>query len=178
MKSYFKFEITQTVGVLLYKIEQNANKRWGIDGDVKGNEFRLFKLDEPDKYVDVEVDNGRLYFATVNGYFYEVVDNEEDGARVTFEGPVNAMLAQSLMPRMTYVHETLIAKYEDMDDYVGIQEFMEIREERHEGQPNPQDKFGWRINMKFNNELRPWLPKFWGMKSLKPQKKSSKFKRG
>ena len=178
MKEFFKFEITQTTRVLLYKMEQGVNKHWGIEGDVKSDEFRLFKLDEPEKYVEVEVDDGRLFFTTVNGYFYEVVDGETDGARVTFEGPVNAMLAQSLMPRMTYVHETLVGKYEDMDEYVEIQEFMKIRESRHEGKPNPQDKYGWRINMKFNNELRPWLPEFWGMRSEKPQKKSKKFKRG
>ena len=178
MKCYFKFEITQTTSVLLYKIEQGVNKRWRIEGDLKDNEFRLWALDDFQKFIDVQVGDGVLVFETVNGYLYEVVDGEKDGAKVTFEGPVNALLAQSLMPRMTYVHETRVGKYEDMDEYVEIQEFMKIREERHNGEPNPQDKYGWRINMKFDNELCPWLPKFWGMRSEKPQKKSKKFKRG
>lgn len=177
MKSYFKFEITQTINVLLYKIEKGAGKRWGIDGNVKDEKFKLFKLDEPEKYVDVEVDDNRLYFTTVNGYKYEVVDKVKDGAEVTFEGPVNALLAQSLLPRMTYVPNTLWGKYEDMELYVEIQDFMEIRELKHEGKPNPQDKFGWRINMKFNNELVPWFPKFWGDNAVKINKKKGKFSR-
>ena len=177
MKSYFIFEITQTINVLLYKIEKGAGKRWGIEGDIKGKEFKLFKLGEPEKYVDVEVDDNKLYFTTVNGYKYEVVDKVKDGAEVTFEGPVNALLAQSLLPRMTYVPYTLWGKYEDMALYVEIQDFMEIRELKHEGKPNHQDKFGWRINMKFNNELVPYFPEFWGDNAVKINKKKGKFSR-
>lgn len=178
-KSFFKFQITQTTNVLLYKIEQGVNKRWGVEGSLNDSEFKLFDLEDPEKFVNVQSSsNGVLFFETVSGYLYEVVDGETEGAVVTFAGPVNALLAQSLMPRMTYFSGTLKAKYDDMEDYVGIQEFMSIREERHNGKPNPQDRYGWRVNMKFDNEFRPWLPKFWGMKSKKPQKKSKKFKRG
>lgn len=50
-----------------------------------------------------------------SGYEYLIQDKEDgDGAEVTFSGPVNALLAQSLMPRMRYVPGTLRGMSEDM----------------------------------------------------------------
>ena len=103
-----------------------------------------------------------------------IEDKEGGGAEVSFQGPVNALLAQALMPRMTYVPGTLRAMSEDMPDYASIAEFMEIRAERNAGCPNPQDRHGWRVNMKFNNELVPWLPPFNGDRRENPKNSAAK----
>lgn len=170
-RSFFKFEITQTTKVLLYKISKGNGKRWIVEYDANRQPAFLKEIDHPENVAAIKILPGALHFTTVRGYVYLVEDKKIDGACVTFCGPVNALLTQSLMPRMTYVQNTLVGMSSDMDDFVPIAEFMEKREERHKGEVNPQDKYGWRVNMKFNNELVPWLPPFTGEMRSKPKKK-------
>ncbi|MCM1324606.1 MAG: hypothetical protein NC218_10830 [Acetobacter sp.] len=177
IQSFFKFEITQTTKVLLYKIKTGDGKRWNLNDDAGANILSLEEIGRPENAVTVRISPNVLHFTTVHGYVYVVEDKKGDGASVTFNGPVNALLTQSLMPRMTYVPETLVGMCSDMDDYAPIDVFMEKREARHNGRVNPQDKYGWRVNMKFNNELVPWLPPFNGAFRDKPKKKSGKFAR-
>ncbi len=177
-KSFFKFDITQTTSVLLYKIEQGDGRRWILGSGESDNVLFLHEIKRPkENFVHIEIGTGFLKFTTVHGFTYVVEDKEGDGAEVRFHGPVNALLTQSLLPRMTYVPETLVGMSGDMEDFVPIGEFMELREKRHNGEVNPQDKFGWRVNMKFNNELVPWLPPFNGAMREKPKKKVGKFSR-
>ncbi len=177
--SFFYFNITQTTKVLLYKMKNLDGKRWRIEGKEEDGQFTLVDLHHEENKTSVYIESDGLKFITVNGYKYEVKDKVPDGAVVTFFGPVNALLTQSLMPRMTYVPNTLQGMYVDMDEFVPISEYMTIREERHAGNPNPQDKHGWRVNMKFNNELVPFLPPYYGeMRAKKDeQKKVGKFAR-
>lgn len=178
-ESFFRFDITQTTHVLLYKIEQGEGRRWLLGSGDSDNTLFLHELKRPkENFVLIEIGTGVLKFTTVHGFIYVVTDKDGDGAEVSFHGPVNALLTQSLLPRMTYVPETLVGMSSDMEDYVPIAEFMKLREQRHNGEVNPQDKFGWRVNMKFNNELTPWLPPFKGEMREKPKKKSGKFFRG
>ena len=144
-------------------------KKWIKTG--YGKPAFLRETGHPENFVAVKVFPNVIHFTTVRGYVYLVEDKKGDGANVTFHGPVNALLTQSLMPRMTYIRKTLVGMCSDMSDYVSIAEFMAKREERHNGEPNPQDKHGWRVNMKFDNELVPWLPAFEGEMRSKRQKK-------
>lgn len=171
IESFFKFEISQTTKVLLYKICKGDGKRWNVEYDASGHPAFLREIEHPENFVQIKVLPNTLHFTTVRGYVYLVEDKKGDGAEVCFNGPVNALLAQSLMPRMTYVRETLVGMSSDMDDYAPIAEFMAKREKRHNGEVNPQDKHGWRVNMKFGNELVPWLPAFNGEKREKSKKK-------
>lgn len=179
IESFFKFEITQTTTVVLYKINNGNGKRWTVEGCEADGHMVLREINYPENNVDVIITPGALKITTVRGYEYQITDLEGDGAEVVFHGPVNALLTQSLMPRLTYVPETLLATGSDMDCYVPIGEFMAHREKRHADRINPQDKFGWRVNMKFNNELVPWLPSFKAERRDKQAKrKSGKFARG
>lgn len=171
MQCFFKFQITQTTKVLLYKMLMGDGKRWTVEYDANGHPAFLHEIKRPENFVTIKIIPHALHFTTVHGYVYLVEDKNGDGADVSFHGPVNALLTQSLMPRMTYVQETLVGMSSDMDDFVPIAEFMARREKRHAGKVNPQDKHGWRVNMKFNNELVPWLPPFDGEMRSKPRKK-------
>lgn len=179
IRSFFKFQITQTTKVLLYKIKMGDGKRWSVEGSEVEGRLVLHEIDRPENSIEVKTNTGVLQIKTVHGYEYVIADKEGDGAEVSFHGPVNALLTQSLLPRMTYVPETLSGMSSDMDDFVPIDEFMELREKRHAGRVNPQDKFGWRVNMKFDNELVPWLPPFKAAMRDKQvaKRKSGKFSR-
>lgn len=175
----FCFEITQTRAVMLYKIIQGDGKRWKIAGDPSGTAFSLHDLKKPENFVTIKSIPGNLIIETINDFVYEITDKEGDGSNVCFHGPVNALLSQGLVPRMTYVPGTLIGKTDEMDEFVDIQEFMKLRAERYQllGTENPQDKHGWRVNANFNNEFSPWFPPANNLRVEKPKKKSGKFKR-
>ena len=183
IQCYFRFEITQNVKVLLYKIEKGDGRRWNVEKnkDVP-NRLELTETDNPSNRTETTTGPGYMQIITAcSGYSYLIEDRKGGGAEVHFAGPVNGLLAQALMPRMTYVPHTLTARSEDMPDYVPIDEFMAIRAERNAAEPNPQDLHGWRVNMKFNNELVPYLPPFNGnmreSEREKRRKKTGKFAR-
>lgn len=172
MLSYFKFQITQSVKVLLYKIKMGDGKRWVLDGDLEFGPLWLRDPKRNDNSTMVTFREGKMDIITAcSGYFYTITDLPKDGAVVEFAGPVNALLAQALMPRMTYVPGTLTARSAAMPGYVSIGEFMEERAKYNAGQPNPQDAKGYRVNARFNNELAPYLPKAHGVKQPKRRHK-------
>lgn len=182
--SYFRFDITQTVQVLLYKMRMGNGKRWSVEKTAGGlilHQIYEEGAEKEDNQTKVELKGKHtMIITTVSGFVYTIVDKEPDGAEVSFHGPLNALLMQSLMPRMTYVPGTLIGMNNLMDDYVSIGEYMRLRQERHKGngEENPQDRFGWRINMRFNNELVPWFPAYNGNKNVPKDKvRKGKFTR-
>ncbi|MBE6452887.1 MAG: hypothetical protein E7012_05320 [Alphaproteobacteria bacterium] len=179
MESFFKFEITQTTKVLLYKIKNGHDRRWIIEGDVESSFFSICELGNKQNKAQFRVSENKIVIITAHGYEYQIVDKPKDGAKVLFHGPVNALLTQSLIPRMTYVPTTLVGKTNEMEDFVCIEEFMILREERHGDNVNPQDQHGWKVNMKFCNELYPWLPMFRESFRMtkKQRRQSGKFKR-
>lgn len=176
-KSYFQFEITQTTQVLLYKIKMGDSRRWIMEENSDEGIIFLYDLDRRDNVTKIRVLPDVLHITSVRGFVYIIQNKKGDGATVSFHGPVNALLTQSLLPRMTYVPGTLMGMSADMEDFVPIAEYMELREKRHNGEVNPQDKHGWRVNMQFNNELSPWLPPFHALMRAIPKKKSGKFAR-
>lgn len=179
-QSFFRFEITQTTKVLMYKIRMGDGKHWEIGGDEERGHISLKEIGRPMNNTLVLLGRGYMRIITAcSGYEYLIQDKDgSDGAEVTFTGPVNALLAQALMPRMRYVPGTLQGLSEDMDDYVPIAEFMRIRAERNAGSPNPQDAYGWRVNMKFNNELVPYFPPFEGEMRENPKKRRRRERAG
>ncbi len=174
MKSFFKFQITQTVQVLLYKVKNGDGRRWLVEqSEDNPQQILLHEINRPENTAVLTCcTNDCLKIVTAcGGYEYIVQNLPGDGAEVSFAGPVNALLAQALMPRMRYVPGTLLAMSEDMEDFAPIQEFLEVRRLRNLENPNPQDKHAWRINMKFNNELFPYFPPFVGQMRDKKLKK-------
>lgn len=165
MTSTFKFRVKQTKEVMLYKIGVNSGKKWLVEGNVSDKEFYLCEVNMPENKVKVFSDEVSLKIQTANGYEYTITNKGKDGAEVVFAGPVNALLNQALVPRMTYVEGTLVGKSDDMSDFAPIGEFMKLRAERYGDKPNPQDRHGWRVNMNFNNELYPYLPEYRGNKT-------------
>lgn len=176
VKSFFKFEITQTTKVILYKIEKGDGRHWNV---VNKDDRHLVLQDmkKPENQTLVDVYSGIVKITTAHGYVYTIVNKDGNRAEVDFHGPVNALLTQSLMPRLTYVPQTLRAMSSDMTGFVGIDEFMARRKDRHGDKPNPQDVHGWRVNMKFCNELAPWLPPFRSEMREKTHRQSGKFPR-
>lgn len=162
IESYFKFEITQTVAVLLYKIRMGDGKRWWlekIDGGYVLHQLYPEGKEKQDNQSKVELKGEHtMVITTVRGFVYTIVDKEPDGAEVSYHGPLNALLMQSLLPRMTYVPETLVGMNNLMDDYVSIAEYMRLRKERHGENINPRDKWS-QLNRVFYNEI-PGLPTF------------------
>lgn len=160
MKSIFKFQITQSIEVLLYKIEQADGKRWKLRDVKKGEYYLLEEVDNPESMTAILIDKGVMTIAFANtDYNYLITNLSKDGAEVMFFGPVNALLSQALMPRLHYVEKTLLGKSEEMEDFVPIAEFMEDRAKHNASrEPNPQDRHGYRVNSRFYNELVPYLP--------------------
>ncbi len=162
IESYFKFEITQTVAVLFYKVRMGDGKRWWlekIDGGYVLHQLYPEGKEKQDNQSKVELRGEHtMVITTVRGFVYTIVDKEPDGAEVSYHGPLNSILMQSLMPRMTYVPKTLVGMNNLMDDYVPIDEFMALRAERHGNEPNPRDAKS-QVNRVFYNEI-PGLPKF------------------
>ena len=193
MDSYFKFEIKQTVQVLLYKIKEgakpkkklNGNPRWVLDGTEDIGVMSLHAVDKPENSTLITITDNSMEITTPHGYEYSVENHpDKDGATVVFHGPVNALLQQELMPHMTYVRETLVAKNDYNSEYVSIGQFMQARAARRANNPHPQDQYGWKVNRYFNNELAPWLPDSWyhaNQQRVRPKKeragKTGKFAR-
>ena len=180
IESYFRFEITQTTRVLLYKMRMGDGKRWQVEGKEQDGVLFLHQLEKPENMTKVVISSNVLRITTVRGFEYVIFNKEKDGAEVSFHGPLNALMMQSLMPKMTYVPKTLVGMNSLMDDYVPIGEYMRLRSERHNntGEVNPQDRFGWKLNYKFNNELVPWFPRFNGNKKVPSEKtRKGKFSR-
>ena len=176
MNSFFRFQITQTVEVLLYKIEQGDGKRWIVEDTrtaKKKGTIILRDVDRPDNYATISVNEDVMTIRTsYNAYEYRIMNLLMDGAQVYFAGPVNALLAQSLMPRLRYVPQTLVARTSEMPEYVSIVEFMEDRARRNANNPNPQDRKGYKVNARFCNELAPYLPEAHGL--TKPRRRQKK----
>lgn len=163
MNSSFKFQITQTTKVLLYKIEQGNGKRWNLSYDNKKGEIYLQDVKATDLEVVTTIslqDNAMRIVCSRSNYEYIITDKAGDGANVVFTGPINALLMQSLMPRMNYVPKTLVGKTEEMEEYLPILEYMKDRAKHNSDAEklNPQDKHGYRVNSRFYNELVPYLP--------------------
>lgn len=161
IKSFFKFEIMQTTDVLLGRIKDGDGKYWVVKESEDPKVVFLQEIRHPENMTTVRMLPNILHITTVRGFVYVIEDKANKGANVTFSGPVNALLKQTLIPQMTYVPKTLRGMTSaDKDGYMPIGVFMERRKARHNGQVNPQDKNGWKVNMRFNNELAPWLPAY------------------
>ena len=75
-QSFFRFEITQTTKVLMYKIRMGDGKRWNIDGDEECGHITLM---EPGRSVNntlVLLGQGYMRIITAcSGYEYLIQDN-------------------------------------------------------------------------------------------------------
>lgn len=168
-----KYDITQTTAVMLYKIKTNTGKKWIISGDVESSNFKLVAINDNEKFIEVNVSKGKMVLTTVRGYRYEISDKPKDGATVIFEGPINALLVQALLPKMTYVPQTLTAMADGETEWSDIETFGEIRKKRNPDKENPQDKHGYKVNAKVNNEI-PFFPRSRAIKEVEIKEKKEK----
>lgn len=196
--SIFRFEIKETSADLLKQMKELPRKHYpqkrriDQDGNVSVPKTRSVSpweyreteagihLQDPDFYSYATVtktDEGIEISTALSGFKYQIKDNKDKpGASVEFDGPLNGLLQQNLLPRMTYVPKTLEAKFvdaktqEDITPYMDINIYGELRKEKNRKRAakegvvirgeadekfsgNEQDYFGYNINMMFNNEL-------------------------
>ena len=164
-RSVFNFEISQSVGDVLSNILHPKKKDWwDVEHIVKGK-LRMWDKNWPCS-AEVEYSEKEMKIATATGgYVYHIKPNEgRKGCSVEFNGPLNGLLNQVLLPDMTYVHHTLEGKFVDKDGkdltkFMPISEYCMLRDEKNKqpdayGQTgNLQDYYGYQINAKFNNEI-------------------------
>ena len=129
-------------------------------------------LEDPDFNSEATVDlveGGEMRITTAwSGYEYTIIQKKEGGCMVYFDGPLNGLLKQQLLPTMTYEPYTLKGKFvsskgEELTPYMEINDYCQLREQKNKSEKNEQDYYsdGW-INRVFNNELhlfREWTPK-------------------
>lgn len=168
--SAFHFEIKETTTELIKQMKSKKKKRqWKYREDEDG--FKMH-LDDLDFYCSADIskiDGGLSIITALSDYKYVIKDMIDGGADVTFYGPLNGLLTQNLLPKMTYVPHTLEGKFidkengQDLTEYMHINEYVEIRrlknsniKNNYDGVEligNPQDCYGVSINARFNNEI-------------------------
>lgn len=208
--SVFRFEIKESSADLLKQMKELPKKHYpqkreiDEDGNVtirKTPSLARWKYKETENGIKLEdrdfdsvadvkkTDNGIDILTAWSGFEYKIRDNQDKpGAVVEFNGPINGLLRQNLLPKMTYVPGTLEAKFidaqsgEDLTSYMGINQYGEIRKEKNkrnsrsdeEDFGNSQDYFGYNVNRAFNNEL-DFLPKHLPGQDYKNQRAQEEF---
>lgn len=163
--SVFQFDINETIKDLKNDLERRNYRDfevWKIDA----NRYGISELmGGGGGSSELTVGKGKMSIETALGVKYNITEKPEGGSRVTFEGPVNALLDQDLLPKMTYVPYTLSAKFidsengKDLTDYMNMNSYGFLRAEKNKkadewgDKENPQDGYGYHINAKFNNEI-------------------------
>lgn len=197
-KSEFQFEIEENSAEILINLEKLAKKfapqQRLIDEESGEVDFTEKESITPWNYV--KRDDGEIWLQNKNfaqsfavikkqengidittafgGYKYSIKDKKDGiGAKVTYNGPVNGLMNQMLLPKMTYVLGTLearflnaetghpITSFMDMDHYGFLREAKNqetLKKYKYGEKGNAQDNYGYQINAKFNNELN-FMPK-------------------
>lgn len=202
-RSIFRFNIAETCQEILDKLEADSKKFMKQERFMDNNGEVSFSNKEPVNPWDYKkCENGDIYLwdldfpcaaivhpkpdeqamtiETAGGFIYEICDFVDEnfenpsGATVYFDGPINGMMQQTLLPRMTYVPFTLEGRFYDPDTnksltpYLKMDDFGYYRELKnkkiisdnysYDRPGNQQDVYGWQVNKLFNNEI-PFLPK-------------------
>lgn len=195
--SKFYFEIEESIEDLIRDMKERPKKHYPQErvineetGEVRfwdgGSKapWRFVETKEPDIFGDYQLQDPRYrgchatvkeedrklsIWTAIGGYKYEITPRRGGGSCVEFSGPVNGLLAQNLLPEMTYVPHTLKGKFvdketgRDLTAYMDMQPYGEFRALKNEqvidgsweyGEPgNLQDGYGYQINARFNNEI-------------------------
>ncbi len=147
-KSFFKFQIQESVQDILDELEKNENSKW-LAFPQEDKYILTDKLSGWKGSVDV-ITPETLRVNCVNGrFFYFVTDNGDGSSSVEFNGCINALLQQEICPTMTYCPGSLKGMYEGMYSFVSIQDYCEIRRLRN----GDERSWGQSVNKKFNNEI-------------------------
>lgn len=161
--SVFHFSIEETVEELRDRIKNPACDEFGEKAwEVRDYDGRYYFSDDFSNcraraYLDDSPQGRLIIISAMSCFKYEVTNLPQGGAEVFFDGPLNALLRQNLLPKMTYISHTLEAKYDDMEDFLSIEEYCFLRKEKAEGKANDQDVYGFWVNKNFYNEI-PCLP--------------------
>lgn len=154
-KSNFKFQIEGTLEQFEHKLRTYHKDT--VTSDKRPNRITLHDHVSNSTLVFVkEVDNFVITTSN-NSYRYEIFKGENGKTTVKFDGPVNALWQQNLLPKIKYRKGTLVGKYEEEEKYLSIAAYMERRQETI-GDANQQDQYGWKVNEIFKNDI-PYLQK-------------------
>lgn len=188
--SKFRFRIEENIEDLVTLITEMPKKEISYkmlydDGSVyEDKEFAVWKTSVKEKEdgsveyslhdtsfpavanVNVNPDGDEMKIETFGGYIYTIKQDEKGGCAVEFDGPINGLLSQNLLPPMTYVSGTLEGKFvkdgEDLTDYMAMDIYGLLRQKKNENftdmwgdkyTSNPQDVFGAAVNSRLNNEV-------------------------
>ncbi len=180
--SKFRFDIQESPESLRKQMRSGSSECYDFedcaDMDLEnGPSYFLCDKYYKESYASVWDKKDEMYIETAMGnYLYSIAEKKNGGSSVEFQGPVNALLRQNLLPSMTYVPGTLQGKFynkdsgEDYTGYMDMEAFGILRERKnqqiiHEGEigynvlswhdykGNPQDNSGHWINAHFNNEI-------------------------
>lgn len=140
--------------------------------EIEDGKYELEDTDWCGCYASVRKEDEKLSITTAtSSYQYEITPRAGGGSCVEFSGPVNGLLAQNLLPKMTYEPYTLWGKFvdketgKDLTDYMDMQLYGELRAQKNrqiiEGSylygytkpGNEQDRYGFQVNERFNNEI-------------------------
>ena len=154
-KSNFKFLIEGTCTAFEHKLRTFHKE--GIISTKEEDKITLY--DESKGYILTFVKENDKFVITTskNDFRYTIFKGEKGKTTVEFEGPVNALWQQYLLPKINYAKGSLQGKYEEDDTYLSIDAYMQRRNETI-GDNNQQDKLGWKINDIFKNDI-PFLQK-------------------
>lgn len=148
-KSSFRFRISQSVQDIINEILYGSNTEWSGYRE-KQRVLILQDLSSGWKTDAVIYNNNHIVVNCMNNrYSYFVSNDGAGGATVEFNGSLAALLQQDIIPTMSYVPGTLQARYEDIQGYLSIEDYCEIRNSRN----GDETTEGERINAKFNNEI-------------------------
>lgn len=175
--SKFKFEIKENVSDLLHQIEVDSRKniKVGYDEEPKLGYRAMAHTNDKKETVsyslynpvdtwnftaEVKKTDAGLHIVTASsGFVYEITQKENNkGCTVEFDGPINGLMTQELLPKMTYISGTLEGKFVDADTHKDLTGYMDIVDycDMRIGKDtvrNPQDKYGMLVNKAFNNEI-------------------------
>lgn len=166
--SVFQFDIEENIADL----KKDMENRNGADFKIAKTSPHNYEIIDPDfEYssggtASLHLEKNSMTVETaLSGFKYSITESPKGGSSVTFEGPANALLNQNLLPKMSYVPKTLKAKFidgetgKDLTDYLDIHSYGLLRAEKNKKandwgeKGNNQDKYGYNINAKFNNEI-------------------------
>lgn len=152
MITIFKFQIAETVEQVINNILNpakfsNGEPYW--DGYEYEGEYHIKDTDfncEACAFFE----NGSFVINTCwSKYSYILTPNKKGGCDVEFDGPMGALFTQNLLPKMTYVPNTLKAKMEDTC-WLSISDYFAFRINNDMGLPTGAG--AW-LNGSFNNEI-------------------------
>lgn len=128
--SRFNFLVKENIDDLMKEIKKGHRRTWLVVHDGKDTiclqdlYFPSYAIIELGK--DEDGNRNMKIETAMGGYSYKITERPNDNSEVVFEGPVNALLNQNLIPQMTYVPGTLQGQFYDNKTRKNYTEYMNM----------------------------------------------------